>query len=392
MTSTVDFASDEASVTPAAASTKRKKPKKALPAHARTVNRALILQMLFHEGEQSRADLSRSTGLTRVTISDVIGDLIDEGLVRETGIVAASGPGKPGRLVDIDREGHRIIGIDLSEPGRFRGAVMTLGGAITDYREVPFHEVGSGEHATEAVTELVSNLLELTADHTLLGIGVGSPGLVDSEGVVFSAPNLGWQRHALEAMLADAFKVPVSVVNDANAAVLAERIFGGAHGDTFLVMIGRGVGGALLADGKIHTGSSFAAGEIGHVVVGTDVGPLCRCGNHGCLEAWVAEPYLRPKLAEASDDAARETIIADAAERLGIALAPLVATLDLAEIIVTGPRDIVSERFCITVYETLRARTLPNATDRLIVRMSENNDLVLTGAAVTVLMNELGVA
>lgn len=391
MTPTAESASDEASVAPPAANANRNKPKKALPAHARTVNRALVLQTLFHEGEQSRADLSRSTGLTRVTISDVIADLIDEGLVHETGTVVASGPGKPGRLVDIDRDGHRIIGVDLSEPGRFRGALMSIDGSIDEYREVPFHDVGSGEKATEAVIKLVSNLIELASEHALLGVGIGSPGLVDGSGVVFSAPNLGWQRHPLEALLAETFKVPVSIVNDANAAVLAERTFGGAHGDTFLVMIGRGVGGALLADGRIHTGSAFAAGEIGHVVVGTDVGPLCQCGNHGCLEAWVAEPYLRPKLASATNDAERETVIADASQRLGIALAPLVATLDLAEIIVTGPRDIVSEQFCETLFETLRSRTLPNTTDRLIVRTSENSDLVLTGAAVTVLMNELGV-
>lgn len=391
MTPTAEHASDEASVAPVAANANRARPKKALPAHARAVNRSLVLQTLFHEGEQSRADLSRSTGLTRVTISDVIADLIDEGLVRETGTVVASGPGKPGRLVDLDREGHRVIGIDLSEPGRFRGALMSIDGTIDEYREVPFPDVGSGERATEAVTALVAELIALSAEQTLLGVGIGSPGLVDDHGVVFSAPNLGWQRHPLEAVLTEQFKVPVSVVNDANAAVLAERTFGGAHGDTFLVMIGRGVGGALLADGKIHTGSSFAAGEIGHVVVGTDVGPPCKCGNHGCLEAWVAEPYLRPKLAAAANDAERETIIADAAQRLGIALAPVAATLDLAEIIVTGPTDLVSEQFCATLYETLRARTLPNTTERLIVRTSENSDVVLTGASVTVLMNELGV-
>ncbi len=365
---------------------------KALPAHARAVNRSLVLQTLFHGGEQSRADLARATGLTRVTISDVIADLVDEGLVLETGMVTAVGPGKPGRLVDLDREGHGIIALDLSEPGHFSGAVMTIDGQISDYREVPFHADESGDSATAAVIELIASLLSLLAGRTLLGIGVGTPGLVDDAGVVFSAPNLGWQANPLAATLAARFDAGVSVVNDANAAILAEYTFNGAPEDTFLVVIGRGVGGALLADGEIHLGSNFAAGEIGHVVVGTDGGPACKCGNHGCVEAWVGEPYLRAKIASAETEAEREHVVIDAAQRLGIALAPVIATLDLAELIISGPSDLIDERFCRTVRETVRARTLPRTTDSLIVRAGSSDDLVLRGATVSVLMNELGVA
>src|SRR5918994_1794379 len=109
---------------------------KVLPEHARGHNRSLVLQTLFHQGAMSRADLSRETGLTRVTISDLIAELIADGFVAEIGVREASGPGKPAMLVDLDRAGHRIVGIDLSGSDTLIGAVLTLDGDIVARREV----------------------------------------------------------------------------------------------------------------------------------------------------------------------------------------------------------------------------------------------------------------
>src|SRR6478752_6677118 len=109
---------------------------KVLPEHARGHNRSLLLQTLFHQGAMSRADLSRETGLTRVTISDLIAELITDGFVAEMGVREASGPGKPAILLDLDRDGHRIVGIDLSGSDTFIGAVLTLDGDIVARREV----------------------------------------------------------------------------------------------------------------------------------------------------------------------------------------------------------------------------------------------------------------
>ena len=103
---------------------------KVLPEHARGHNRSLVLQTLFHQGAMSRADLARETGLTRVTISDLVAELIADGFVVEKGVREASGPGKPAILVDLDREGHRIVGIDLSDSDSFIGAVLTPAGDI----------------------------------------------------------------------------------------------------------------------------------------------------------------------------------------------------------------------------------------------------------------------
>ncbi|MEZ3159302.1 ROK family transcriptional regulator [Microbacterium sp. BWT-B31] len=362
---------------------------KVLPEHARTHNRSLVLQTLFHGGAMSRADLSRETGLTRVTISDLVGDLIADGFIVEKGVREASGPGKPAILVDLDRSGHRIVGIDLSGNDVFLGAVLDLDGDIVARRAIP---VPSGERLIEAVIGLAR---ELVADShaPVLGVGVGAPGVIDDHGVILTAPNLKWAGFDLRGELEAALDLPVLVANDANAAVLAEYTLGGAGDDVLLVKVGRGVGSGLLAGGQPMRGARFAAGEIGHVTVGTDGGPECACGKVGCLEAWISVPSLTARLAEAATDDAREGILRDAGERLGIALAPIVGVLDLSEIVLTGPPELLGGPLAHATAETLRTRTLAEFHDGIRVRMTEQGeDIVLRGAAVMVLSGQLGVS
>ncbi len=362
---------------------------KVLPEHARGHNRSLLLQTLFHQGAMSRADLSRETGLTRVTISDLVSELIADGFVAEMGVREASGPGKPAILVDLDRAGHRIVGIDLSGSDSFIGAVLTLDGDIVARREVPV--VTDGD-VVGAVVQLARDLVG-DAHAPVLGIGVGTPGIIDDDGVILSAPNLRWVGFDLEGALQDALGLPVLVANDANAAVLAEYTFGGAGDDVLLVKVGRGVGSGLLASGQPMRGAHFAAGEIGHVTVGTDGGPLCVCGKVGCLEAWLAVPALTARLAAASDDDAREGVLRDAGERLGIALAPIVGVLDVSEVVLSGPPELLDGPLSQATVETLRARTLAEFHDGVRVRMTEQGrDIVLRGAAVMVLSGQLGVS
>jgi predicted NBD/HSP70 family sugar kinase len=361
---------------------------KVLPEHARAHNRSLVLQNLFHQGAMSRADLSRETGLTRVTISDLVAELISDGYVVEQGTREASGPGKPAILVDLDREGHRIIGLDLSGTGLLLGAVLTLDGEIVARHETPVP--ADRADILGAVTELARTLIA-DAHAPVLGVGVGTPGVVDDHGVVLTAPNFGWTKVDLEGILTAALGLPVLVANDANAAVLAEYTFGGAPDDVMLVRVGRGVGSGLLAGGQPMRGSRFAAGEIGHVTVGTDGGPLCACGKVGCLEAWLAVPSLEARIA--GDGADREATLRDAGERLGIALAPIVGALDLSEIVLSGPSELLDGTLAHATVETLRTRTLARFHDGVRVRMTtQGEDIVLRGAAVMVLSGQLGVS
>ena len=362
---------------------------KVLPEHARGHNRSLVLQTLFHQGAMSRADLSRETGLTRVTISDLVAELIADGFVAEMGVREASGPGKPAILVDLDRDGHRIVGIDLSGSDTIIGAVLTLDGDIVFRREVALPQA---DDVVSTVVEL-ARVLVAESHAPVLGIGVGTPGVVDDRGVILTAPNFGWAGFDLEGSLQNALGLPVLVANDANAAVLAEYTFGGAGDDVLLVKVGRGVGSGLLAGGQPMRGGRFAAGEIGHVTVGTDGGPVCGCGKVGCLEAWLSVPSLSSRLAAASAPEDREGILRDAGERLGIALAPVVGVLDLSEIVLSGPTELLDGPLAEATVETLRTRTLAHVHDSVRVRMTEQGqDIVLRGAAVMVLSGQLGVS
>lgn len=367
---------------------------KVLPEHARLHNRSLVLQTLYSAGARSRADVARETGLTRVTVSDLVAELIAEGLVIELGQQEAGRPGKPATLIDVDRDAFQILGLDLSEHDLFRGAVMDIDGRIIARGEVAL-EGATGEAATARVVALAERLAGL-ATAPVLGVGVGSPGVVDPAGVVRSAPNLGWHGEPLQRRIQAALDVPVHVANDANVAVLAEH--GTSDGrDLLLVKIGHGVGAGLIIGGRAVVGGGYAAGEIGHVVVGTDRGPPCACGKDGCLEAWVAVPRLTAQLAEieaaGGEASARDDRLREAGRRLGIVLAPVVGALNLAEVVLSGPAELLDGAFHDAAVDTLRDRTMADQHRDLLLRMTEHGqDIVLRGAAVMVLSGQLGVS
>jgi predicted NBD/HSP70 family sugar kinase len=364
---------------------------KVLPEHARRHNRSLVLQTLYAEGQISRADIARRTGLTRVTVSDLVAALIEERLVVETGTRTDTRPGKPATLLSIDASAFHIIGIDLSDHAHFHGAVLDLFGSVVARREVPLADE-TGPAALDLVVELTRALLA-DADRAVLGIGIGSPGVVNTAGVVLTAPNLGWHGLELQRIIEDTFAVPVQVANDANAAVLAEHSFGSAHGDLMLVKIGHGVGAGLLLGGSPFFGSSFAAGEIGHVVVGTDGGRPCVCGKVGCLETWLSAPNLQAATQALGGDGDPDAPLREAGRRLGVALAPVVGALDLTEIVLSGPPDLIEGTLAKATIETLHDRTMADFHGDLTVRMSGlGEDIVVLGAAVMVLSGQLGVS
>jgi predicted NBD/HSP70 family sugar kinase len=364
---------------------------KSLPEHARHHNRILVLRTLVGEGPRSRADLARDTGITRVTISDLVADLIADGLVMETGLRAGPGPGKPSMILDLDRHSSYIVGIDVSDDLMLRGALLTLGGEIVHRVEWPMHR----ELGAAVLADVLRLAVELvgSSPRPVLGVGVASPGIVDADGRVLSAPNLRWTRLDLAGLLREATGVPCHVSNDADLAALAERAAGGASADLILVRIGLGVGAGVLLDGRIRKGRAFAAGEIGHVVVGTDGGPGCVCGKSGCLETWLSVPHLTAALAGAADDRARLAVLTVAGERLGIALSPVIGALDVHEIVLNGPAGILDGPLAAAALATIRARTMSEFHSQVDLRMSTlGSDATLSGAAALVLEAELGVS
>lgn len=369
----------------------RTRPSPARPEDARSHNRAQVLQALYRGKGLSRADLARQLGLTRVTVSDVVSDLLDQGLVAELGVRTGSRPGKPATLLDINRAGFNVIGVDLSSSQTFTGAVTDLSGEIIARDGLDITGV-TGDGAVEAAGRLIENLVA-KAQQPILGVGVGSPGLINDEGEVLSAPGLDWSHVLLQEILRERIGLPVLVANDANVAALAERTFGGGSDDLIVVRIGRGVGSGLVVGGEPVRGARWAAGEIGHVVVGTDHHAPCPCGKSGCLETWLGAPRIRSKLAEAANPAEQDAILTQAGTRLGIALAPVIGALNLDEVVVAGPDDVLGDAFMDGLTSTLSQRTMEELHGDLTVRATSlATDIVVLGAIVTVLTTQLGVS
>jgi predicted NBD/HSP70 family sugar kinase len=361
---------------------------KLLQEDARRHHRSLLLQQLFREGPASRADLARTSGLTRVTVSDLVGELVSDGLVEELGAPAGSRVGKPPMLVGLAADSTHVIGIDLSATDRMTGAVINLAGQVQARHELPL-DGAVGEAAVALVHQLAEALIAMT-DRPVLGVGVGSPGVVDAAGTVIDAPNLAWTDTPLAASLADALGVPVFVANDANTAVLGEHTFGASgDGGLMVLRVGTGVGAGLVLGGSLLHGHLGAAGEIGHVVVDPD-GERCACSRTGCLETILAVPHLRKRLDEGND---RDQVLGRVGEQLGAALAPVVGTLNLHELVLSGPQELLDGPLLEAADRSIRARTMPVSSAGLVVRTSElGEDVVLVGAAVLVLSGQLGVS
>ncbi|MGH9113212.1 MAG: ROK family transcriptional regulator [Acidimicrobiales bacterium] len=353
--------------------------RKAVSGDTRRHNRSLVLRTLFRTGTLSRADLARATHLTRAATSELVAELLAEGLVEELGTRSDQGVGKPATLLGVVPDARLTVTLDLSDDEQFRGALVDLGGKVLD-RRVAERDGRTGDAAVALALGLATDLAA-AADRPLLGVGAGSPGVVDAAGTVVEAPNRGWHDVDLSAQLAQALHVPAHVANDANAAALGELgLNGPAERSLLCVKIGHGVGAGLILDGHLVLGDRFAAGEIGHVTVDPD-GEPCACGRNGCLETAVAAPRLRRGDRDAGG------------RRLGEALAPVVSALNLREVVLSGPLDVLDETFRTAALAAIRERTMPAVGDNVDIRFSSlGEDDVLLGAARLVLDRELGVA
>ena len=358
------------------------------PEDTRRSNLALVLQTIYNDSQLSRADIARTTGLTKVTISDLVAELINTDLVRESGTSAVSRPGKPSMMLGFNPAARDILALDLAAPDQLRGAILSLRGELILTR-VRHLDGLVGTSAIAAARELAQELAA-AATRPILGLGVGTPGTVNAVGTVLAAPNLHWRDVPLQQLLADDLGLPVRVENDANVAVLAERRFAGGPDDLVRVQLSRGVGAGLLVGGNLVRGAASDAGEIGHVVI-DESGARCGCGKTGCLETWTSVPALTARIA--ADPSRREELLAEAGHRLGLALAPVVGMLGLAHVVIGGPADIVDVPLLDAVRTCVADRTRSEFRPELeLIASSLGEDAVLLGAAALVLLNQLGVA
>lgn len=361
--------------------------KRVRPEDARRNNLALVLQALYDGPERSRADLARESGLTKVTVSDLVNELMRDGFLIERG---AAGDGRPGRRstnLAFNPDARDIVALDLSFPDRFRGAVVSPRGEILFSRDVVL-EGARGEEAIAAAIALARELVG-AAPHPVLGVGVATPGIVDDSGSVVRASNLEWRDVALAEQLTAELGLPVRVENDAKAAAVAERRFAGMPDDLVRVNLSRGVGAGLLVGGLLVRGAAGDAGEIGHVVV-HEHGGRCRCGKAGCLETKVAVPALTARIA--ADPGLAPEILAEAGRWLGTALAPVVGMLGVQHLIIGGPDDLVTADLLDATHAFITDRTHAEFRPELHVTASSlAQKAALLGVAALVLRDELGI-
>jgi predicted NBD/HSP70 family sugar kinase len=298
----------------------------------RRANRRSVLSALYFDGPSSRVQLSATTGLSPATVGNVIGDFLKEGVLLETGQVESDG-GRPATLLDVGAEQAFSVGVDLGEEG-VRVELFDL-----RLRRVAATHGFTNSSEPAVMVALIARLVDevcasIPVGGELLGVGVGVPGIVDGrDAPVVHAPSLGWKAVPLQAMLASATGANVVIDNGVKTMGRAEAWFGGGKGvdDLIVVLIGTGVGAALLTNGVVNRGVSSSAGEWGHTKVVLN-GKRCRCGAAGCLEAYLGADAIADRFRRLNKslpvELSRDEVLQRLCDDLELGRAPARRTLD----------------------------------------------------------------
>ncbi len=341
--------------------------KKATALQTKLHNRDLVLRTIFSNASISRAEIARATKLTRTTVSDIVNGLMSEGLVQEVGRGESLG-GKSPILLSIVPDSRYLIGLNLAQ-NRFIGAIVNLRGEIKERIEIMINDE-NGENALLSVYRILDQLTD-NREHDLVGIGVGTPGLVNSkEGVVINAVNLDWHNLELGRLLREKYRLPVAILNDSQATAIGEFVYKAKdeQSENYIVVnVNHGIGSGILINGKLFQGDGGAAGEIGHVVV-KENGELCRCGKRGCLETVSSTRAVLQQLGSnnleavlddyKNNDKQAQMVINTAGHYLGISLANLIGMLNIHNLILTGEMTRFGEQWLATVKTSMENATL----------------------------------
>lgn len=349
------------------------------------------------------------TNLTRSTVSDIVADLIDGGLVSEIGM-GQSQVGKNPILLSLIEDSRWLIGLDLAQH-QFQGAVVNLRGKIRDVITIPVNE--GGVDALPLVFQILDKLISSTT-RPLSGIGVGTPGLVNtSEGIVVDAVNLNWKNLSLTRLLEQRYHLPVSILNDCHAAAIGEKTYGNDfQKDENLVLINvhHGIGAGIIINREIFQGDGGFAGEIGHIVAVHENGEACRCGKRGCLETVASATALirqaremvkqYPDCSLARDprgvtletieeafyagDPLTSDLVLRTANYLGMAIANLVGILNIQRVVLEGDMTCFGTAWLDRIRSVMMNYSLDRPVDKTRVEIGQlgENAVILGAAAV----------
>ena len=258
------------------------------PALLHKGNKTIILSLIKRNGNVSRSDIAKITGLTPPTVTRIIDELINgHKLIEYTGYGNSSG-GRPPAIVRFKNENNYIIGIDLGAT-YIRGCLVNLNANFISEIQVPTEIKKGFNHIIEKVAKIISRLQNRQEDQgKIWGVGIGVAGLVNREtGIIEFSPDFSWNNINLQEEICKLTSLPVFYDNSTRLMALGELNFGKTPEikNFAIINVGYGIAAGLVIDGKLVKGHSGFAGEFGHIIVDKDKKIKCKCGIYGCLEA-----------------------------------------------------------------------------------------------------------
>ncbi|WP_198143016.1 ROK family transcriptional regulator [Stigmatella aurantiaca] len=336
----------------------------------RRLNRVRVFHALRQNPGSSQRELGRLTGLDKATVSVVVAQLQQEGLIERMASTSVRRVGRPETALTIAASAGVLVGARL-EPKTIRMVATTLAGEILAHMQID-----GSRNVRRAITLLQKGIQELLTqageNREVRGIGVGIPGMMNREGRLVLAPNLGWRNSEIRPMLEENLNAPVYVDNDTNAASVAECLFGICRTvRNFIFITGHsGVGGGLVLDGRLYRGTGGFAGEVGHLSI-VPGGRACGCGKRGCLETYVSEASILARLeelgrtlpdiwavAEAQGDPKVRQVLDEVGTHLGFALSHLVNLMNPELIVLGGNLAVIAQLLMPTLKRALAEHTL----------------------------------
>jgi predicted NBD/HSP70 family sugar kinase len=345
----------------------------------RDINRQIVLNYVREREPISRAEIARETDLQRSTISAIVEDLKTEGLVEEVGEGESTGGRRP-TLLKLRAAGPIALGVSLT-PTCTTIATSDLAGRVIDQEEFP-------TDSDHSLSQVIGVIRDFSMRHTgaIEGVGVSLPGLVDpSTGNALYIPYFLWRDLPISEMISKAVGLPVVIDNDANAVALAELWFGRPEvndaRDFILVLVAEGVGTGIIFDGQVYRGQRGAAGEFGHMVIGSGAPVPCSCGSDDCWEAFSSERAAVARYLKLSGtqpgitfielvdralggEANAKAALVETARNLGVGISNLIIGFSPEAVVVGGEIarawDLIEDALTETIEHSVR-RGLPSA-------------------------------
>lgn len=357
-------------------------------------------------GSLTQAEIARSTGLSAATVSNIVRELKDGGTVEVT---PTSAGGRRARSVSLSGDAGIVVGVDFGHT-HLRVAVGNLAHQVLAEEAEPLDVDASAAQGFDRAEQLVKRLIEATGlgAGKVIGVGLGVPGPIDvTSGTLGSTAILpGWKGTNPREELAGRLGVPVSVDNDANLGALGELVWGSGRGvkDLAYIKVASGVGAGLVINGQIYRGPGGTAGEIGHITL-DESGPVCRCGNRGCLETFTAARHVLDllrsshgpdltiermvQLAREGDPGCRR-VVADVGRYIGSGAANLCNLLNPSRIVLGGDLAEAGELVLAPIRDSVARYAIPSAAQRLSVVPGALGGRAEVLGALALVLNEMG--